>query len=233
MKDKVVVISGATGSLGPFVAQACALQGACLAFADRSQDKLDELVKAQALSPGRTHARAVNIADENQTRLWCDEVIARFGRMDAVLHLIGGWRGNKSIPLIATADWDFLHEAGIRTTLNLMRACAAPLKLNKGRWVIVSSPMAQQPTATNAIYGAAKAAVEALTLALADEFRGSGATANIIQVKAIVTPQMRAQNPNASYASHTDATDIANAMIYLCSPQATSINGQRLALFEV
>ncbi len=65
-----------------------------------------------------------------------------------------------------------------------------------GRFVLVSSKQAQAPTATNAAYAAAKAAAEAWTLALADGFEGSDATANILVVDAILTPRMREEEPD-------------------------------------
>ena len=96
---------------------------------------------------------------------------------------------------------------------------------------MVSSPQAQHPSHSNALYAASKAAAETLTLALADEFKGSGATANIIQVNAIVTPKMRAEEPNKDYSTFVSAEDMAAAMLYVCQPQASQINGQRLPLF--
>jgi len=231
MKDKVVVISGATGSSGPTIARVFAEAGAQLAFADRNPAKLNELLKTLNLPANRIHIDPVDLADPARTQQWSAGVLNRFGKIDAVVHLAGGWHGNASIADIQLADWDFLYEVNIQTVLHLMRATADALRSSQGRWIMVSSPQAQHPTHKNALYAASKATAETLTLALADEFKGSGATANIIQVNAIVTPKMRADEPDKDYSTFAATEDIAAAMLYLCQPQAGQINGQRLPLF--
>jgi NAD(P)-dependent dehydrogenase (short-subunit alcohol dehydrogenase family) len=99
-----------------------------------------------------------------------------------------------------------------------------------GRFVLVSTGQAQAPTHPNAVYAAAKAASEAWTLALADRFKGSGATANMVVVGAIVTPAMRAEDPEKDFSTFTPAEEIADAIVYLSSDAAASMNGQRVTL---
>jgi NAD(P)-dependent dehydrogenase (short-subunit alcohol dehydrogenase family) len=96
--------------------------------------------------------------------------------------------------------------------------------------VLVSAKQAQAPSNTNAAYAAAKAAAEAWTLALADGFPGTGATANIIVVEAILTQRMRDESPGEDFATFTPAEHIADAIAFLCSDAAAEINGQRLPL---
>jgi NAD(P)-dependent dehydrogenase (short-subunit alcohol dehydrogenase family) len=130
-----------------------------------------------------------------------------------------------------TADWAFLRSLLIETTFNVTRAFAAPLKANgRGRFLSVSSPLAQSPAHLHAAYASAKAAADALVLALADELRGSGSTANIIVVSGIITPEMRAADPAAHVGRSALAEEIAAAMLYLCTDEAGAINGARLPL---
>ena len=104
------------------------------------------------------------------------------------------------------------------------------LESDHGRVVVISTGQAQAPTHKNAVYAAGKAAAEAWTLALADRFRGTGATANIVVVGAIVTPAMRAESPDKDFSTFTPAEEIAEAIAYLCSDAAATMNGQRLTL---
>src|SRR6058998_2007306 len=99
-----------------------------------------------------------------------------------------------------------------------------------GRFVLVSSSQAQHPEGTNASYAAAKAAAESWTLALADSFAGTGATANVLVVNAILTPQMREANPDKEYATFTPAEHMAEAIAFLLSDAGAKMNGQRLSL---
>ena len=68
------------------------------------------------------------------------------------------------------------------------------------------------------------------TLALAHRFKGTGATANVLVVGAIATPEMRAEDPDKDYSTFTPAEEIAEAIAFLCSDAAASMNGQRLVL---
>ena len=104
------------------------------------------------------------------------------------------------------------------------------LASGRGRVMIVSTSQAQAPNHKNASYAAAKAAAEAWTLALADRFRGTGSTANIIVVASIVTASMRAESPDQDFSTFTPAEEIAEAVAYLCSDTTSSMNGQRLTL---
>jgi NAD(P)-dependent dehydrogenase (short-subunit alcohol dehydrogenase family) len=199
-------------------------------LADANQTRL-EAVLATLDGAERHRCTAVDLLDAARTDAWAKATEQHFGRVDAVLHLVGGYRGGQSIAQFPAEDWGLLKKLLVETTWNVIRAFVEMLKAYQGRFILVSSPQAQQPAHANAAYGACKAAAEALTLALADEFKGSGATANIIVVNAILTPQMRAEQPDANYSQFTAAEDIAAAMSYLCSEAAASMNGQRLMLF--
>ncbi|GIV83641.1 MAG: oxidoreductase [Candidatus Roseilinea sp.] len=231
LDGKIVAIAGATGGLGPTVAAAFASAGATLSLVDRDASQLDALIALLGAPPEKHHRATVDLVDAEQTRAWAEQIRQRYGRVDAVLHLVGGYRGGQKIAHFPDDDWALLKQLLIETTWNVMRAFVEPLKASGGRFILVSSPQAQKPSHANAAYAACKAAGETLILALADEFRGTGATANIIVVNAILTPRMRTEKPDADYAQFTAAEDIASAMLYLCSDAAANMNGQRLSLF--
>ncbi len=118
----------------------------------------------------------------------------------ALLHLVGGWRGGQPLHEAPLADWDLLHDLLIRTVQHTSRAFHdALLGSEHGRFVLVSAKQAQAPSNSNAAYAAAKAAAEAWTLALADGFAETAATANIIVVDAILTARMREENPDGDF----------------------------------
>ena len=129
------------------------------------------------------------------------------------------------------ADWDVLHDLLIRTVQHTTRAFHdALLEREQGRFVLVSAKQAQAPTNTNAAYASAKAAAEAWTLAFADGFDGTAATANIVVVDAILTPRMREENPGEDFPTFTPAEHLAEAIAFLCSDAAAKMNGQRFTL---
>ena len=221
---KVMAISGAAGGLGPTVARAFFNAGASLALAGRSEEKLVLLLDTLGVPPMRRLASGVDLADAAAARAWAAAVQERFGRVDVVLHLVGGYKGG------ALSDWNELQGMLIGTTLSVVRAFAGILKRGGGRFIAVTSPKAQAPTAKSALYSMAKAASDALVLALADELRGTGSTANLVVVDSIDFPEARGTEPRKPYGKSTPAEEIAAAMLFLCSDKAATINGARVPL---
>jgi len=231
LDDRVIAIAGVGGGLGPVVAQRLAAAGATVAGTDRSQEHLDSLAADLDLPAERWDGRVVDLLDEDATRAWCAALVERFGRVDGLVHLVGGWRGGQPLHEAPLSDWDLLHDLLVRTVQHTTRAFHDQLAASEhGRFVLVSAKQAQNPSNTNAAYASAKAAAEAWTLALADGFEPGGATANIIVVEAILTPRMREENPDEEYPTFTPAEDLAEAIAYLCSDAAGKMNGQRFAL---
>jgi NAD(P)-dependent dehydrogenase (short-subunit alcohol dehydrogenase family) len=231
LDSRVIAIAGVAGGLGPVVAERLAGAGASIAGTDMDQGRIDEVAAALDLPAERWDGRAVDLLDEDATRAWCASLVERFGHVDALLHLVGGWRGGEPLHEASLEDWDVLHNSLVRTVQHTTRAFHdALLASEHGRFVLVSSKQAQAPTNTNAAYAAAKAAAEAWTLAFADGFEGTSATANIIVVDAILTPRMREESPGEDFPTFTPAEDLAEAVAFLCSDQAKKMNGQRFPL---
>jgi NAD(P)-dependent dehydrogenase (short-subunit alcohol dehydrogenase family) len=233
LDDRVIAIAGAGGGLGPLVAERLAADGARLALTDVKQESLDPVIERLGLDEERIDSQVVDLLDEEATRAWADGLEQRFGNVDGLMHLVGGWRGGEPIETASMDDYDLLHKLLVQTVQRTSRAFHGALtRSGRGRFVLVSSAQAQNPEQGNASYAATKAAAESWTLALADSFAegGSGATANIVVINAIVTPQMREANPDKAYKTFTDVADIADALVYLCSDAARMMNGHHLRL---
>ena len=226
-----VAIAGAAGGLGPVVCDRLADAGANLALTDRSEERLAEVVAGLDLPAERIDSRVVDLLDPDAASAWARELGERFGGVEGLLHLVGGWKGGEPLANFPLSDYEFLHDLLVRTLQHTTRAFRELLAASgRGRFVLISSSQAQRPGGTNAAYGAAKAAAESWTLALADDLAHTGATANIVVVEAILTPRMRLENPDNDYPSFTPAEHIAEATAFLVSEAAAKMNGQRLSL---
>jgi NAD(P)-dependent dehydrogenase (short-subunit alcohol dehydrogenase family) len=231
LDERVIAIAGVGGGLGPLVARRLADAGATVAGTDRDQGTLDSLAADLELPPERWDGRTVDLLDEDAARAWCAALVERFGRVDGLIHLVGGWRGGEALHEAPLADWELLHDLLIRTVQHTTRAFHDQIAASpNGRFVLVSAKQAQAPTNANAAYASAKAAAEAWTLAFADGFDPGGPTANIVVVDAILTPRMREENPDEDFPTFTPAEDIAAAIAFLCSDAARTMNGQRFPL---
>jgi NAD(P)-dependent dehydrogenase (short-subunit alcohol dehydrogenase family) len=231
LDGRVLAIAGIGGGLGPLVAKELADAGATIAGTDRNQELLDSLPGQLGIAADRYDGRAVDLLDADAARAWCAALVERFGRVDGLIHLVGGWRGGEPLHEASLEDWDFLHGLLVRTVQHTTRAFHDQLASSEhGRFVVVSAKQAQAPTNTNAAYASAKAAAEAWTLAFADGFEPGGATANIVVVDAILTPRMREESPGEEFPTFTPAEHVAAAIAFLCSDAAAKMNGQRLPL---
>lgn len=231
LNERVVAIAGASGGLGPSVAERLASDGATIAAVDRSQEHLDSLREELELPDDRFDGRVVDLLDEQAARDWAAHLQDRFEGVDALLHLVGGWRGGQPLPQAPLEDYEWLHDLLVRTVQHTTRAFYEALTASAhGRFVLVSSSQAQTPEGTNASYAAAKAAAETWTLALADSFKDTAATANVVVVNAILTPRMREESPEKEFRGFTSAEAIAEAIAFVCSDAAASMNGKRLSL---
>lgn len=232
LEGRVYAIAGAAGGLGPVVCGRLASAGASLSLADRSLESAQGVADSLDCNSDRLQPCAVDLLDPAAAGGWAAEVTDRFGRCDGLIHLVGGWRGGDPIESFDLADYEFLHDLLVRTVQNASRAFYTSLAASPaGRFVLVSSSVAQRPNATSAAYATAKAAAEAWTFALADSLSETSATANVLVVNAIVTSQMRADEPDRDFSTFTSTDQIADSIDYLCSDAAASMSGQRLSLF--
>lgn len=223
----VIAVAGAGGPTGRAVLARLAGAGAHVYGADADAGRLHESVQA---APG-THGAVVDLLDPAATRRWADDVEREHGRVDGLVHLVGGWRGGKRFADNSLEDWALLHDLLVRTVQHTSLAFHEALARSpRGRFVLVSAAAAGQPTQGNAGYAAAKAAAETWTLALADAFAESDAAATILVVKALVNDAMRQARPNAKFAGFTDVADLAVEIAGLWSTPAIDLNGKRLCL---
>jgi NADP-dependent 3-hydroxy acid dehydrogenase YdfG len=232
LDGRVIAIAGAAGGLGPTVARRLADDGATIAAIDRHQERLDQLAGDLGLPEERFDGRVVDLLSEEAAAEWASALTDRLGHVDALLHLVGGWRGGEPIATAPLSDYEWLHDLLVRTVQHTTRAFYDQLAASRhGRFVLVSSSQAQAPSATNAAYATAKAAAESWTLALADSLAETTATANIIVVNAILTPRMREENPDKEFRTFTSAEDLADAIRFVVGDSAAKMNGKRLELY--
>ena len=232
LQDRVVVITGATGALGRVVARQFADQGANLVLFSRSDENLKSMVAELELPRERVVISAVDIGDETSLQTAIAKVVDRFGRLDILIHLVGGWTGGATV---IDTDADTVAEMldqHLWTTYQLSKYAIPQLIENRwGRLIVVSTPFADRPAAKLGAYSIAKAAQETLMLTLSEELKGSGVTANILRVKTIDIAREKITAPSAENVYWSTPEEISSAALYLCTDQAAAINGARIPLY--
>ncbi|MGX9885621.1 SDR family NAD(P)-dependent oxidoreductase [Streptomyces sp. NPDC002276] len=241
LNGAVIAVAGAGGPAGHAVLLRLAEAGATVVGADAHPERLAEAVDAARYAHGGATVvgDTVDLLDPQATRDWAEHIEKDFGRVDGLVHLVGGWRGSATFTETDLADWDLLEKLLIRTVQHTSLAFYDGLeRSDRGRYLLISAAGASKPTAGNAAYSASKAAAEAWTLAMADGYRKAGGTdgptsaAAIMVVKALVHDAMRAERPNAKFAGFTDVKDLAEAIAGVWGKPAAEVNGNRLWLTE-
>ncbi len=221
--NRTVVITGATGALGSKTAQAFGARGHSLVLLDRNQDRLDALSRDLNLPDERLFASVVDLRNGDAVRSTAETVSVKFGGVHALIHLVGGWAGGKTLIEFSADELELMLAQHAWTTFHLFQAFAPQLSKNGwGRVMIVSASTVPNPPGKTAIYTAAKAAQENLVLNLSAELKEAGVTANIIQVRAIDVHGTR---------KGTTPDEIVAALMYLFSEEASKVNGARIPLY--
>jgi len=221
--NRTVVITGATGGLGKKTAQAFADAGHSLVLLARDQSELDALARDLDLASERLFTSVLDLRDGEAVRATAEAVSTQFGGVHALIHLVGGWVGGKTLVEGGAEDLDLMLDQHVWTTFHLFQAFAPHLiKSGWGRVMVVSASTVPNPPGKTGIYTAAKAAQENLMLTLAAELKENGVTANIIQVRSIEVE---------SKGTGTTPEEIVAAMLYLFSEEASKVSGARIPLY--
>lgn len=216
MTDRVVAITGGHGALGRAVLQAALAGGLKVAVIDHA--------RGHSAPDGVLEVGGVDLTDPAQAGQAIAAVIGRFGRLDALLNIAGGfvWQTTDD----AEPAWDRMHALNVTTALNASRAALPYLKASdEGRIVNVGSAAALKPGAGMGAYGAAKAGVHALTQALAEELKATSVTVNAVLPSIIDTPANRKDMPDADPAQWVAPADLAAVILFLASPESRAMTG--------
>jgi NADP-dependent 3-hydroxy acid dehydrogenase YdfG len=228
-----VLVTGGSGASGIAVAGALRRAGHRVFTAGSDRARIEA---AAARAGDGVTPLVCDLADLAAVHTLRETLAGTAGRMDAVIHLVGGWRGAQGIADQSDADWDFLERSAITTVRNVSRVFYDDLAASgTGRFAMVSSTAVGSPTAATASYVAAKAAAETWTMAMAEGFSGTGdsgahAAAVVLVVNALVDADLRRKHPERKFAGATDVEDLAAAVVGLFSRPAAELNGRRLLL---
>lgn len=218
----LVLIAGATSASGVACAQALLDAGAKVIAVGSNADRLVERMPRGVLR------YQCDLSSHSEVEHLRDTIHDAHGNIDALLHLVGGWRGGKSITGQSDEDWDFLHTSVMTTLRNTTRAFVDDLVASAaGRLAIVSSESVLNPTPSNANYGAVKAAAEHWVNAVARLFTKQAPQAAAVSW---VVKALSEKSPSDAPAGYTPVSFLADAAVELLAPETAKLNGTRVAL---
>ena len=194
-------------------------------FRSRDAAALDVLYPVAALR------LAADLTDAASVEAAIGRVVGAFGRIDALVHLAGGFEMGEGVTALSRASWQRMLDLNAWSFVNLARGVVAPMQQQGGgRIVAVSAAAAREGVALKSAYIVSKSALQRLVESLADELRGQGISVNSVAPTTLDTPANRAAMPDADRSAWVDTAHAAAAIAFLASDAAVAVHGQHLRL---
>jgi len=219
---KVYLVTGPTGAMGEAVIGKLAASGHRLVLAGRNETRLKELID----SVGETDRVDLVVADTTQplqARRAVSETVDRFGRIDGLIHLVGGFQ----IGPVMLTDLDAYRRMFHANVVSAVSATQAvlPQLADGGHLIFLSSVLASEPFPGFGAYAASKAALQAWVKSLAHEVKHRGVHANVVVMTMADTAEARAQRPHVDFDHATKPTAVADVIDFLLTPAADGLYG--------
>lgn len=224
--DQIVLVAGGTGGLGQSISAAFLDAGATVAVTYRHAAEFDALKGAAGANAARLEGHAVDVMDEAAVNQLVAGLIARHGRLDAMVNAVGGYSAGAPLWEMETGVLDHMLALNLRSGYLLARAVVPPmLTRGRGALVNVAATAAFNHMAAAGAYVASKAAAVAMIDSLAADLKGSGVRANSLCPSIIDTAANRKAMPDADHSKWPKPADIARVVLFLCSEEARLIHG--------
>lgn len=231
LNDQTVLVTGAAGNLGRAVCTALASEGAKIAMLDISSEAL---VKARSALPdaAETELFPGDLLSSDAIERIVAAVKGRFGRIDVLANVAGGFAMGPPLHETDDATWDRMLDLNLRSVFHCCRA-VVPVMLEQGRGSIVnvSARAALAAKGHMGPYCAAKAGVVALTESLAQEHKQAGIRVNAILPGTVDTPENRAAMPDQDHSRWVPPSALADVMVFLASDAAGCVTGAAVPVY--
>ena len=225
VEGKVTLITGAKGGLGSFVTEAFLSGGARVVGVSRS-------IRQSDFADPEFVAMPMELSNPDAARKLAADVITRFGRIDALVHVMGGFAGGQSVAETGDAAFEQMLDLNYRAAFYIARAVLPQMmQQGSGRILAVASRQAVEPGAMVGAYSASKAALVALVRAIALENRDRGISANTVLPGTMDTPGNRAGDPHADRSKWVQPSQVAALLVHLASDAGAQITGAAIPIY--
>jgi NAD(P)-dependent dehydrogenase (short-subunit alcohol dehydrogenase family) len=225
MDGKIVLVTGANGGLGMHVTQAMLDAGATVIG-------VSQKIRQSDFTSSSFTALPVDISTASGAQKIIADAIARFGRLDILVHTVGGFAGGKPVHEIDDDTFQRMFEMNLNSTFYLLRAAIPAMrKTRNGRIIAIGSRAAVDPGANVGAYSSSKAAMVSLIRTVAQENKDVGITANVILPGTIDTPANRKAIPKADTGKWVQPTSVASLIVWLAGDAGKDVNGAMIPVY--
>jgi len=220
---QTVLVTGAAGNLGRAVADAFFERGANLALVGRRREELANVYGGE--NERRLFVTA-DLLDTAAVEAAVKTVSARFGSIDVLCNVAGGFRMGPPVHETSDELWQSMLDVNARTVINMARAVVPRMiAAGSGKIVNIAAMPALGGKAGMGAYSASKSATVRLTESMAAELREQGINVNCVMPSIIDTPQNRAAMSDADPRRWVAPEQLAEVIVFLASDAARAIHG--------
>ena len=225
LADRIAVVTGAAGGLGSHITNALLSAGARVVGTSRSID-------ASGIGDERFVGIPADLTTTAGARAVAERTMERFGQIDALVHVAGGFAGGSPIHETGDDTWDVMINLNLRAGIHILSAVIPHMRgRGRGSIVAIGSRAAVEPAANIGAYSASKAALVSLVRTAALENRDLGITANVILPGTIDTEQNRRADPKADRSQWVSPEKLAALAVYLVSDAGAQITGAAIPFY--
>jgi len=225
LHQQVVLITGADGGLGTSVTNAFLDAGARVVGLSPS------IAKAN-FPTGNFLGLAGEISHGDHARTFVADAIAKLGRLDTLVHLVGAFDGGRSVAETGDATLDRMLDLNFRTAFYMIRAVLPSMREQRsGRILAIGSKAAVEPSPLAGVYAASKAALVSLIRTVARENSDRNITANVVLPATMDTPANRAAMPGADFSKWVHPGQVAKLLVHLATAAASQVNGAVIPIY--
>ena len=225
LDQKVALITGAKGGLGAFVTEAFLQAGATVAGVSRT-------IQASDFPNPRFTAIPAELSSAEAAQSVADDAVARFGKIDILVHLVGGFAGGQPVHLSDDATLDSMLDVNLKSAFYMARAVIGHMRnRGGGRILAISSRAAVEPSPGAGLYAASKAALVSLIQTIAAENKDRSISANAILPGMMDTPANRKAIPKADYSKWVQPAQVASLLVALADDSVSQVTGAAIPVY--
>lgn len=226
--NKVVLITGGTGALGRTLVKKFIDSGAITISSFLNEKEAEKLKTANP----KVEMIELDIGKDEQILKMIPILVERFGTINILVNVVGGYLGGKSITELSGTDWDTMMNLNLKSAFLISKHVIPIMKSgNGGNVVHISSRTGLKSEGYDSAYAASKAALIRFVESAAHEFKEENININCILPTTIDTEANRKAMPKADFTKWLLAEDLANVVLFLCSPSSRVINGSAIPTY--
>jgi NAD(P)-dependent dehydrogenase (short-subunit alcohol dehydrogenase family) len=226
--NKVVLITGGTGALGSTLVKKFLDSGARTISTYFNEKEAEKLKKANL----KVELIKLDITREEEILKVIPILVERFGTIDVLVNLVGGYLGGKNITELGENDWDAMMGLNLKSAFLISKHVISVMKSGKGGKVVhISSRTGLKSDGYDSAYAASKAGLIRFVESTSQEFKDNDININCILPTIIDTEANRRAIPNADFKKWLLKEDLANVILFLCSPYSKVINGAAIPTY--